>query len=346
MRIAGLLLLLGLVIGTALVAWFGAGAVVATLLTIGWGGFLAVCGFHILLIVLNGLAWWILTPDVAPRRWGMLGAWGMFIWARLVRTAAAEILPLSQLGGPVAGIRLTMLHGIPGGVAAAAVIVDVALEFLTQLAYAVLGLALLAARGSGSDLLLPAAAWVVVAMGLCAGFIVVQRRGGGLVEKLSPFIAKRFSADLPGAMEAVTAALTRVYARRTALVASTILHLVEWLATGVEAWLALRFMNVPVSLASATGIEALLYAVRSAAFMVPVAAGIQEGGYLLVGAAFGLTPDQALALSLLKRGRDLALGIPPLVGWQILESGRWWRRSVTPDKATGDSKEPAGPTDD
>ncbi|HXE27118.1 MAG TPA: hypothetical protein VN656_01325, partial [Stellaceae bacterium] len=76
---------------------------------------------------------------------------------------------------------------------------------------------------------------------------------------------------------------------------------------------------------AATGIEGLLYAVRSVAFMVPMAAGIQEGGYLVVGAAFGLPPDQALALSLLKRGRDLALGVPALLGWQALEGGQWWR---------------------
>jgi hypothetical protein len=141
-------------------------------------------------------------------------------------------------------------------------------------------------------------------------------------------------------MEAVTAALQRVYARPWPLACSATLHLIEWLATGVEAWLALRFMNVPISLAAATGIEGLLYAVRSAAFMVPVAAGIQEGGYLLVGAAFGLAPDQALALSLLKRGRDLALGVPALLGWQVLESGRWWRRPISAEE----NKEPDGRT--
>jgi hypothetical protein len=74
--------------------------------------------------------------------------------------------------------------------------------------------------------------------------------------------------------------------------------------------------------------------VRSVAFMVPMAAGVQEGGYLVVGAAFGLPPDQALALSLLKRGRDLALGVPALIGWQVMEGGQWWRdRGASPQKA-------------
>src|SRR5207237_1276401 len=58
----------------------------------------------------------------------------------------------------------------------------------------------------------------------------------------------------------------------------------------------------------------------------PNAVGVQEGAYSLLGASFGLTPEMALALSLLKRARDLTIGLPSLVAWQILESGRLWRR--------------------
>ena len=73
-------------------------------------------------------------------------------------------------------------------------------------------------------------------------------------------------------------------------------------------------------------IESLLYAARSIAFAVPNAVGVQEGAYILLGASFGLSPETALALSLLKRARDLTFGLPALVTWQFLESGRLWRR--------------------
>ncbi len=307
MRIAVLFLLAGLAAATALIAWFGAGAIAATLLTIGWGGFVLICGFHFCLIALNGIAWHALIPD-SPRRWPV------FVWARLVRTAAGDVLPLSQLGGPAAGIRLAILHDVPGAMAAASVIVDVGIEFMSQLVYAVLGLLLLATRRPSADALLPASLWLVIAIALCAAFIMSQRRGGRWIERLSPRIARHFSTAMPATIEAITGAIERVYARKRQLAFAAVLHSIEWL------------MHVPVTLAAATGIEGLLYAVRSAAFMVPVAAGVQEGGYLLVGAAFGLAPDQALALSLLKRGRDLALGLPALAGWQVLEGGEWWRR--------------------
>lgn len=327
MRIAVLLLATGLAAATALIAWFGAGAIASTLLTIGWGGFALVCGIHLILIAVNGVAWHTVVPRAASR------PWPFFVWARQVRTAAADVLPLSQLGGPAAGIRIAVLHGIPGAIAAASVIVDVALEFLTQLAYAVLGLLLLlTTRAPGAGLLVPAAASVVVAAALCGGFIVAQRRGGRVIAWLSPLIARHFSSVLPASLEPVSAALEQIHRQWRRLVVAGALHLLEWLATGAEAWVALRLMSIPISFASATGIEGLLYAIRSAAFMVPMAAGIQEGAYLLVGAAFGLSPDQALALSLLKRGRDLALGVPALFGWQALEGGKWWRRAGAREK--------------
>jgi hypothetical protein len=64
-------------------------------------------------------------------------------------------------------------------------------------------------------------------------------------------------------------------------------------------------------------------------FAIPNAVGVQEGAYIVLGAAFGLTPEKALALSLLKRARDLAIGLPAFGVWQTLEGGRLSRR-LTP----------------
>jgi glycosyltransferase 2 family protein len=78
-------------------------------------------------------------------------------------------------------------------------------------------------------------------------------------------------------------------------------------------------------------IESLLYAIRSAAFAVPNAVGVQEGAYVMLGALFGLSPDMALALSLLKRGRDITIGVPVLLCWQALEGGALMRRRAATD---------------
>jgi len=72
-------------------------------------------------------------------------------------------------------------------------------------------------------------------------------------------------------------------------------------------------------------LESLGQAIRGFAFAIPGALGVQEGGYVLLGSLLGIPAPVALALSLTKRARDFALGIPGLIYWQIAE-GRWLRR--------------------
>jgi len=66
-------------------------------------------------------------------------------------------------------------------------------------------------------------------------------------------------------------------------------------------------------------IESLIFTVRSVAFAVPGAIGFQEAAYVLVGPMFGLPPETALALSIAKRARDVAIGAPALLAWQVIE---------------------------
>jgi hypothetical protein len=86
-------------------------------------------------------------------------------------------------------------------------------------------------------------------------------------------------------------------------------------------------MGAPLGFGAVLVVESLLYAIRSVAFAVPNALGVQEGAYILLGGMFGVGPEVALALSILKRARDLALGLPALLSWQAAEGGRAWRGS-------------------
>jgi uncharacterized membrane protein YbhN (UPF0104 family) len=117
-------------------------------------------------------------------------------------------------------------------------------------------------------------------------------------------------------------ALSEIAARPGALAASFALHGLAWLGVALEAWLALRLMGAPISLEGALAMESLLFASRSLAFFAPNALGVQEGAYALIAPLVGLTPADALALSLIKRARDLAIGAPALLIWQRAEAAR------------------------
>ena len=104
------LALLGVLTATLLVGWRGFGRVAASMLAVGYGGFVLLCGWQFLVAAVLGIAWRVIAP-IAPERRG-LPIDGVFIWARLVRDASASCLPFAQLGGyAIADLRLFV--GLP-----------------------------------------------------------------------------------------------------------------------------------------------------------------------------------------------------------------------------------------
>lgn len=118
--------------------------------------------------------------------------------------------------------------------------------------------------------------------------------------------------------------IRETYRHSDRVLCSFLLHLTAWVAVAVQAWLALHMMGLTLGLAPVLAMESLLYAIRSVAFAVPNALGVQEGAYVMLGTLLGVPPDIALGLSLLKRGRDLLIGAPALLAWQFFESRRFW----------------------
>jgi putative membrane protein len=236
------------------------------------------------------------------------------------------LLPLSQIGGYVLGARAVSLAGVDGTIATAGTIVDVTLELFGQLAYTALGLSSLIYVKPDAAIATPVAICLTAAALLAAGFLVVQRRGFDLLDQSARMLGRGWADKTAAGAAALHTALTAIYRRRGRVLSSFTLHLACWIASTLEAWVALRFAGASLGFATVLVIESLLYAARSVAFAVPNAVGVQEGAYILLGASFGLTPETALALSLLKRARDLTIGVPALIAWQLLESGRLWRR--------------------
>ena len=113
------------------------------------------------------------------------------------------------------------------------------------------------------------------------------------------------------------------------MIACTLWHVATWLLVGVETWLLCSLLGVPVGLGAAMVIDSLISGLRSVAFMVPQALGVQEGGYIMLGGLFGLSAEAALALSLVRRARDLVIGLPILLVWQIVEGRRSLKRGMT-----------------
>jgi len=122
------------------------------------------------------------------------------------------------------------------------------------------------------------------------------------------------------------AAIKAMYRDRRGMIEGSLFHMMSWIVGSGEIWIALYFMGHPIDFREALILESLVQAVRAVGFVIPGALGVQEGGFVLVGALLGLTPDVSLALSLVKRMRDLLLGVPALAGWHFIEGKRMWLR--------------------
>ncbi|MGH7124217.1 MAG: lysylphosphatidylglycerol synthase domain-containing protein [Stellaceae bacterium] len=313
-------LLAGLMLAVALIIWAGADAVINAVLATGVAGMLAIALFNALPIAVCGLAWRALI-EPAPRRSALL-----MIWARFLRASISEIVPV---GGELLAIRAMTLHGIGTGTAGAATVVDLTLEFLSQLAFTALGLTLLALDGRNDGLALWSALGLAVAALTAVAFLLVQH--GGLFHWLER-LPHRLAAHAPWArlpeLVGLHAEVQAIYRRPRALLGGFLWHCLGWIVGAGEAWLALWLLNAPLGLGDVLILESLAFALRSAAFAVPAGIGVQEGGYAALGAIFGLGPEIGLALSLLKRAREVLLAVPALLAWKLIELRAWRRRSL------------------
>ena len=308
--------LAGIAALVALTLWSGLGAVGHAIASVGWGILLVVI-VRAVTVFLAGAGWWLLFPaKVRP-------PFGLCQGLRFIREAINGLLPVAQVGGDVIGARLLTGYAVVGALAAASVIVDVLIQAAAQFLFAVIGLLTLVALEADHALAQTAAVGLAVAAVMLAGFYFAQRSAG---QRILQWIVSRLAGDrewrVLGTIDAVYRNLSMTYAARSSLIASSVVHLAGWIVGAAEVWIVFAFMGHPVSVGEAIVIESLMHAVRGAAFAVPGALGAQEGALVLICAAFGIPPEQAIALSLVKRAADLAVGVPGLVGWQRLEWGR------------------------
>jgi putative membrane protein len=313
--------LIGLALTVGVVFYVGAGGLLKAVEAVGWAGFLVYAGYNFLVFLPLGLAWWSTAPGIEFRR-AMI-----FPWGRLLREAASDVLPFSQLGGLFVGVQAVRRLGVGEAVAVGSLIVDLTTEMAAQLFYTIFGVAMLAAmlshRTGASNLLWTGSLAFVVGTVILGLFVVLQRRGVDLLGAL----VGRWLKDTRARADAVNAVLKSVYAAPARLAAGFALHAAAWVLSGIGSWLALRFMGADLPVWTVLTLESLMAAVRSVAFVTPGALGFQESAYVFVAPLFGLSADDALALSLIKRAKDILIGAPALLIWQAGEGRRLALRS-------------------
>lgn len=339
-------LLVGFAVLIAILAHQDLPAIWRAICTAGWG-LLPALGWRSAAIMLAASAWRSLfVRQLRPQaRYMMLIRW--------IGEAVNTMLPVGQVGGDVVRGRLLRNdlvlaehatksgydpatgistphgshgHGVAGGVSiAATVIADITLNLFAQLIFALPGLALLWRSGDLSG------AQALICLGLAAlpcGLVLLGQAPA--VVRLGLSLARRLGLIKAGASEqsrglGFDLAVSHLYRRYGTIASAMVWHLLAWACRTGETWMVLYLLGHPVTFLEASVVETLIGAVRVAAFVMPAGLGVQEGALILLCAWIGVPAEPAFAMALIKRARELALGLPGLLNW-VLEERRLRRR--------------------
>jgi putative membrane protein len=314
-RLSWLAFLAGLTLFVLIVGYYGIGDITAVLAVAGLWGFVLISASHILPLAAEAIGWrFLFDPARRP-------SFGTLLWGRWIGESVDNLLPVAQVGGDLVRIRLFSKLGMSGTLVVATLVTDITLALVALIGFTLLGLVVLTSYVAADGILLPVLLAVIIGIFLVVGFYVAQQRGlfGALVHLLHGLVGP-LDARLVDGANAIDEECRRIYARRKDVLLSVFWLSAAWVLGVVEVWIALWLLGYPVSWLEAFLIESLIQGVRAAAFLVPGALGVQEGGFLVVGTVLSLPPEAALALALTRRVRELVFGIPGILAWQWFEA--------------------------
>lgn len=249
------------------------------------------------------------------------------LWARYLRDSVGNILAIIPATGEIAATRELTFHGVKPSTAAATLLVDITAELISQLAFILMGLIILLKVNPESPVLRGFAIAFLFAIIGVALLLLAQRSGFiHFIERLPERLNfKRTWNTFPNE-ETLHPEIQAIYNERWRLPTSIFIHTLGWLLSAFEIWIALLLLNEPITYLNSIGLQSLVFAVRTVAIFVPYGAGVQEGGYVVIGSLIGIEPHIAIALSLMRRAREIVLSVPGIIVWQIIESHRVWKR--------------------
>jgi len=306
-----LLMVAGLGILAYLLHDLGLGVVLTHLHMVGWGIVLIVVQ-EIFAFVANTTGWRLALPDPSAVRFRTLLA------ARIAGDAVNYLTPTATLGGEFARSRLLRHHAPTTSIVASLAVAKVT-QAVGLWAFVAVGLIAFV-----DEALLPTRVRWGLLVGL-GGFavalvilIVAQRRGmfAPIARLLEGRARRHGPAQLGHALRRVDQEIARLHtANPRRLVLSSASFCLGFALGSIESYLVLWFLGLPATVERALSIEILSVAFNNLLFFVPLRAGTQEAGKVLIFTALGLDPAKGLAAGILYRVRELAWA---LIGLAIL----------------------------
>ncbi len=315
--------MLGLVVTLLLAIHAGIQGIIGTLAMAGIS-VLWLVPIHTVPIVLDSQGWKTLLTESNHKVSSLF-----LFWVAGIREAMNGLLPVLRVGGELTGIRLAAQGGTTKALAVASVVVEVTLTLLSQIIFTLSGIWLLVGVGHSQESIDSIITATLVAAVIVSVFILAQHgrpftffkrllKYAGANERILGWLGEPFLFDH---------AIKRLYQDKGKLLKAMLWQMAGLFAGVAETWFALWLMDHRVGWGPALILESLSQATRSASFFVPSGIGVQEGSLVVFGSMLGIQPDVSLALSLVKRMREVIFGLPFLISWQWFEHNRMHKKN-------------------
>ena len=308
-------LILGLLIFVLLILWQGLGDIFDLLATSGWA-LLTLPIVWAPCLLAAAISWRMLFPkDHTPN-------FGTILKALWIGRAINTLLPVATIGGEIAKARLVTVWGTRGTDASASVLVDKTVQAMAVAVWAFIGTLLLIHLAIDDQLAIAAMLGITALAAGLLGFILVQHAGmvGFMASAVGKFVSSDGWEEITNNAQEVDALVREIYSDYHCVIISTLWRTFGLMLQTSEVWLGCYLLGFPISFIEALMLKSLTATISDIAFFIPNAYGVQEGGYVMLGALLGMTADLALAVSLATRIRELVVDIPGLVVWQHFES--------------------------
>jgi len=284
----------------------------------GWQ-LLWVIPYRALFFFLYAVGWLALLRPYDPAH---RAGFAYVFWVTAVREAVDRLLPVASVGGSVVGVRLLRWRGLAAAPVGASVIIEIVLTLVVVYAFTAVGLVLLAGFSAADPEYRRLLLAFLLSLPVPAATVLLLRHGsafGRLQRFLRPLVGESTMSEQAASLDHELRASFR---RGWRLLIAGTLQFLALVSGCFEIWFALRLFGHPVSWGAALVLESMTQAVRHLAFVVPAGLGVQEAGLVLFGHALGIGGELALAVSMVKRMREVLCGLPALLSWQWLEGRR------------------------
>ncbi|MFQ5482545.1 MAG: lysylphosphatidylglycerol synthase transmembrane domain-containing protein [Nitrospinaceae bacterium] len=269
-------------------------------------GIIGLIAFNALINWIDAVSWKYAFPAAGPAPLNSGGLWRI----RIIGEAFNIITPLGTLGGePLKAQLLKERYGLSLKQGLASQIVARTTLLIGQILFMIPGVVLLILSPvAAPDFKNITATFLVVFSVLIALFLLFQITGilGKLTGWVEKWIPRWAEADFLSQLKRLDSLMSDYYRHHPRRFLGSVGYaFTGWLLGVVELYLTLYFLGFPLDFTELWIIEAVIQLIRVCSFYIPLSLGAQEGGLVLTFISLGMRGDLGLAVSFVRRIREL-----------------------------------------